>query len=337
MIEPPGCIRQGHENEEVVKGHIISKSTQRLFANSKSQVRAFQTHYQPGGKAQLYIPEAHAPLSSITSAATIPGTCSLCEPHFDNIDHASDVNQQIDLTRALHEACARNTHHAIWLVRVFNKRLEKLFSDKNVNTIKSIEAIDKIDDIIQVNDLIETMSLKFLPDQPPDPVKPSVPLKYDDHFHHFVMLYPAAPFRVAISTEVVLLHENDLATATLGYVNAVPQKTQGAQDWYTAASLSIPREADPLWEAILNNSRHFNNLQHRLMISNLATKSPDGICFAPDHFKTLPWNKYIKPNLLENPLPGLRLPVVNITGNDLSDLTTPGFNIFATTQPQNTP
>ena len=53
----------------------------------------------------------------------------------------------------------------------------------------------------------------------------------------------------------------------------------------------------------------------------------------PDHCDTLlgnlSWENGIRPNLLQNPFPGLTLPVVNITGNNLRSLTNRSFNLFA--------
>ena len=321
----PRCIRQGHESEDVVKGHIIPESTLQLLSNKNGRVVAFQTRYQPAGQARTYAPQAHASHTPIASAATIRGTCDICEQHFKSIDNLADASQQIDLTRAWHEACARNTHHALWLAQVFKARRDLPASEVDISGISPQQ--------LQANKTIADAAYGYLPPQPPEPAKPGLPLESDAHFHHFDMLYPTTPFHAAVSTEVALVHESNPATATLGYVNSVPQKTQGAPGWHTAAALSVSRKADPVWQAILDNSRNFHELEHQLMISNLATKSPDGICFSPNHFSTLPWSTHIKPNLLENPFPGLNLSVVNITGNDLSCLTGRGFNIFAATRP----
>ena len=229
------------------------------------------------------------------------------------------------MKRALHDACTRNTLHVIWLENLFNIKLALYEEDK----FESFLVPPDKEKLVNDNESILLNATNCLPPQPEVPVKHNKLLYRDKHFHHFYKTYKNIPFQVAVSTEVVLRYENNPTTETLGYINVIPRK--GGK--YTIASLSIPRRAPRVWKTIFRNSRRFGILQHQLMISNLATKSPDGICFSPKHFNTLPWDTHIKPNLLKNLYPGLRLPVVNITGNNLNSLTSTGFNIFKATQP----
>ena len=321
-IFPGRCIRAGH-GKGLRKGHVISKSTLRLITDPQNRVTALQTGYQDEGAA--YVPIARHPPLKQDKATRAPAFCKICEGHFKSADGLPDVSRNVDLRRALLEACTRNAHHVIWRLQLFNKKLEGLEGEAKLPDLLGLRP---------ANERIIELARECLPPLPDDPIPAGTPLEQDEHFRHFIWHYPNTEFKVAVSTEVVLQHENDPTTQTLAFINVMPQKTAPDADWHTAATLSVPLPpaAPSIWQDILDNSEHsgnFNEPEHQLMISNLATRSPDGVCFAPDHFNTLSWEHSILPNLLENPLPGLTLPVVNITGHDLSYLANCSFSIFA--------
>ena len=319
-IFPDRCIRAGHRRK-LCQGHVVSKSTLKLIDSPKGQVTVLYTCYDDTGRA--YTPAAGYALLHNDSATTAPAFCETCEGHFKSADGLPDISRNVDLRRALHEACTRNTHHVIWRMQLFNKKLGGLKRESKLPDLLGLRP---------ANERIAELARACLPPQPDDPVPAGTPLEHDGHFRHFTRHYQDTEFRVAVSAEVVLQHENDPTTQTLAFINVMPQKADQEASWHTAAALSIPRTAPSVWDAILDNSAHsdnFNEPEHQLLVSNLATRSPDGVCFAPDHFSTLPWEGGILPNLMENPFPGLCLPVVNVIGSDLSSLTNCSFNLFA--------
>ena len=324
-IFPDLCIRAGH-GPDLCQGHVVSKSTLKLIDSPKGQVTVLYTCYDDTGRA--YIPAGGYALLHNDSATTAPAFCETCEGHFKSADGLPDVSRNVDLRRALHEACTRNAHHVIWRLLLFNKKLDGLKRESKLPDLLGLRP---------ANERIIELARDCLPPLPDDPIPAGTPLEHDGHFRHFTRQYPNIEFKVAVSTEVVLQHENDPATQALAFINVMPQKADSEAGWHTAAALSIPRTAPSVWDAILDNSAHsdnFSELAHQLLISNLATRSPDGVCFAPAHFGALSretgiWEAGILPNLMENPFPGLCLPVVNVIGSDLSSLANCSFNLFA--------
>ena len=319
-VFPDRCVREGHEDNELRKGHVISKSTLKLVTNPDREVRVLYTYYDDDGAA--YGPAAGYASLHKDTATTAPAFCETCEENFKSADGISDLSRKVDLTRALYEACSRNAHHVVWRLLLFEKKLrmyKPAFTEKGQDILG----------LGATNAQIAQLAQECLPPLPVDAVPAGTPLEQDQHFRHFTRHYPGAKFQVAVSAEVVLQYENDPTTRTLAFINVVPQGT----DRHTVAALSLPRTAPLIWRTILDNSENMDDAEHQLLISNLATRSPDGVCFAPDHFDTLldslAWENGIRPNLLENPLPGLTLPVVNITGNNLRSLTNRSFNLFA--------
>ena len=332
-ILPDKCIREGHKKWSM--GHLVSRAVLRLIADPDGKVTVLGTGYKEAGED--YVSAAGAWPFHLRSATAFPGTCEICEPNFASADNIADPSLGVDLQRALFEACARNVHHVLWVADLFNNTLRVHKTTLENRLIKDTSGISKLE---QANEQVSQLARECLPPLPDDPIPAGTPMGQDEHFRHFTWHYPNTEFKVAVSTEVVLQHENDPTTQTLAFINVVPQKTAPDADWHTAATLSVPLPpaAPSIWQDILDNSEHSGNFsepEHQLLISNLATKSPDGVCFSPAHFDALCretdiWDAAILPNLLENPLPGLTLPVVNITGNDLSDLTRNSHNILAT-------
>ena len=331
-ILPKNCIREGHG--ERVMGHLVSRAVLRLIADPDGEVTVLGTGYKEMEDGEDYLSAAGTWPFHLNSATAFPGTCKLCEPNFASADNVADPRKGVDLRRALFEACARNTHHVVWLMDFFNNTLRAYESVQEDHPIKNMSSID---DLQSANERIAELAREYLPPLLDDPIPAGTPLERDGHFRHFTRVYPDTEFKVAVSTEVVLQHNHDSATQTLAFINVMPQKADSEAGWHTAAALSMPRTAPSVWDAILDNSAHsgnFGELAHQLLISNLATRSPDGVCFAPAHFGALSretgiWEAGILPNLLANPLPGLCLPVVNVIGRDLSSLANCSFNIFA--------
>ena len=330
-IFPKDCIREGHERDlqkgdegKLQRGHVVSKSTLKLIADPEGKVGVLYTCYEDDGRG--YAPAAGNALLHASNATRAPAFCKICERNFKSIDGMPDISRNVDLRRALFEACARNAHHVAWRMLLFNKKLNSLKRE-------FVKKKPSMSELQSVNRQIAELAWECLPPQPDDPIPAGIPLEQDEHFRHFVRHYPETPFRVAVSTEVVLQHEGDPATRTLAFVNVVPQTARRETGkeiyWYTTAALSIPLIAPSIWQTILDNSEHLSDAEHQRIISNLATRSPDGVCFAPEHFSTLDWEAGILPNLLANPLPGLTLPIVNVTGLDLGDLANGSFDLFA--------
>ena len=348
-IFPKDCIREGHEHElqkgnakKLRKGHVVSESILKLIADPAGEVRVLETSYDEAGVA--YAPTANHWLLHLGRAARAPAFCGICENNNENIDALPAISQNVDLRRALFEACARNAHHAAWRIQLFDNKLRVFASDPDNEFAQKLPGMAELR---PVNERITDLARECLPRLPPKVVPAGTPLERDGHFRHFTWDYSDTPFRVAVSAEVVLQYENDPATRTLAFVNVVPQSkdrdAEGETGWHTTAALSIPLTAPSVWGTLLDNSENserFETLEHQLLVSNLATRSPDGVCFAPDHFDALSreaniWENGILPNLLANPLPGLTLPIVNVTGHDLGDLAECSFNLFA--QPQSSP
>ena len=328
-IFPEDCIREGHGGK-LQRGHVVSKSTLKLIADPAGEVTVLYTCYDDDGRA--YTPAAGYALLHKNSATVAPAFCGICEGNFKSADGLPDVSRNVDLRRALHEACTRNAHHVVWRLLLFNRKLRVLLSDSDSQFAKQMPDLPEL---LPANRHIVKLAQACLPPLPDDAIPAGTPLERDEHFRHFTRHYPNTEFKVAVSTEVILQHNHDPATRTLAFINVMPQKANPDADWHTAAALSVPlpRTVPSIWQDILDNSErsdNFNEPEHQLMISNLATRSPDGVCFAPDHFSTLAWENTILPNLLENSFPGLTLPVVNISGHDLSDLTRNSHNILAT-------
>ena len=336
-IFPEYCIRQGH-GRDLQRGHIVSRSTLKLIADPKGRVIVLETSYDDTGAA--YTPTAnHWPLHE--------GRAAYALRHGQLRGWRGQRQRSADLPLCPPGSKAarlwRNIHHVIWRMELFNNKLRKFAPapDKESSGSDS-EFAKKMPGVLglqAVNEHIAELARACLPSQPEDPVPAGTPLEHDGHFRHFTRIYYDTKFKVAVSTEVVLQHNNDPATRTLAFINVMPQKAGPDTDWHTAAvlSLPLPPAVPSIWQDILDNSAHSDNFSepaHQLLISNLATRSPDGVCFAPAHFDALSretgiWEAGILPNLLANPLPGLTLPVVNITGHDLSGLANCSFNLFA--------
>ena len=258
-IFPEFCVREGHE-DKLRKGHVVSKSTLKLIADPKGRVTVLYTCYEDDGRA--YTPAAgYAPLHK-NSATTAPAFCDTCEANFKSADGISDLSRNVDLTRALYEACSRNVHHVIWRMLLFSEKLQmyKPVFDEKGQDISDLEA---------ANAQVARLAQECLPPLPADVVPAGTPLEHDEHFRHFIRHYPGAKFRVAVSAEVVLQHNNDPATRTLAFVNVVPQKAGQDADWHTVAALSIPRSADSVWDAILDNSENsdvISDVEHQLLM-----------------------------------------------------------------------
>ena len=168
----------------------------------------------------------------------------------------------------------------------------------------------------------------------------------DEHFRHFVRHYPETPFRVAVSTEVVLQHEGDPATRTLAFVNVVPQTAkagdrQGNLLVHHRGVVNTSPSRPSIWQTILDNSEHLSDAEHQRIISNWRPGRLMGYASRQTTLTRFPGGKYLgsrySPNLLANQFPGLTLPVVNITGSDLGDLTECSFNLFGEPTPQPSP
>ena len=346
-IFPKDCVREGHElqkgdEKKLRRGHVVSESVLKLIADSSGEVRVLETSYDEAGAT--YVPTANHWLLHLGRAARAPAFCGICENNNENIDALPAISQNVDLRRALFEACSRNAHHVAWRLLLFDNKLRAFASDPDN---EFAQKMPDLPELRPVNKQIVQLARACLPPLPPKVVPAGTPLEHDEHFRHLTQHYPDAPFRVAVSAEVVLQYENDPATRTLAFINVVPQSkdqdAEGEIERHTTAALSMPLSTPSVWGALLDNSENserFETLEHQLMVSNLATRSPDGVCFAPDHFDALSeeadiWEGGILPNLLKNQFPGLTLPVVNVTGRDLGDLANCSFNLFA--QPQSSP
>ena len=323
-ILPDSCIREGHKKWSM--GHLVSRAVLKLIADQYGKVTVLGTGYKEDGKN--YLSAAGSWPFHLNQATAFPGICELCERNFVSADNIGGTSQGVDLLRALFEACARNTHHALWIADLFNNTLRVHKTTLEKRLIKDISGISGLE---QTNEQIAKLARECLPPLPDDVAPAGTPLERDEHFRHFVWSYPDTQFRVAVSTEVILQHENDPATQALAFINVVPQRESRDAGWHTAAALSLPLQCPvpSVWDAVLDNSEHCETSEHQRIVSNLATRSPDGVCFASDHFSALPWKNGILPNLLENPFPGLTLPVVNVIGSDLSGLANCSFNLFA--------
>ena len=191
-IFPKFCVRKGHEHEaDLRKGHVISKSTLQLITDPQNRVTALQTGYQDEGAA--YIPIARHPPLKQDKATTAPAFCGICEENFKSADGLPDVSRNVDLRRALHEACTRNTHHVIWRLLLFNKKLDGLEGEAKLPDLLGLRP---------ANEHIIELAQACLPPLPDDPIPAGTPLEHDGHFRHFIWHYPNTEFKVAVSTEV---------------------------------------------------------------------------------------------------------------------------------------
>ena len=322
-ILPDKCIREGHT--ERAMGHLVSRAVLRLIADPAGEVIVLGTGYKEMEDGKDYLSAAGAWPFHLNQATAFPGTCNSCEQNFVSADNIGHPGLGVDLHRALFEACARSTHHAIWIAELFNNTLRAYDAMQADHPIKGIADISELE---QANERIAELARECLPPLPLDVIPAGTPLEHDEHFRHFIRIYYDTKFKVAVSTEVVLQHNNDPATRTLAFINVVPQDAGR----HTAAALSLPGTAPSIWQDILDNSEHsgnFGELAHQLLVSNLGTRSPD---YAVSHGQLRGWRGQRRRSA-DLPLfpPGSKVarPVVNVTGHDLSSLTSRSFNLFA--------
>ena len=321
------CGREEHETEAARKGHIISQSALKYIAvkrGRKKYVQSFITGYRndPEIPTELLTPTVVTEELTVKQATRVPGFCDFCESHHLNIDGFPDPSKKVYATLALQEACGRNTQHALWLLKTFISRSTKFAQPLNLRFIAGIP--DDLNELKAENSANLDIAAKSLPPLPSEIIKAGTKLDNDEHFCHLSMIYEDTPCRFVASTEVVLWLGGMPNSRTLGFINVLPH-LKGQQ---TLASLSIPRTADPKWIDMLTASATMEQEQHQQIVSNLAVRSPDGICFNPEYLVTLDWETTIKPRMLANHLPGLLLPDVHVDGEDIKELAQDRFNLF---------